>query len=197
MEVVDAQPRWAASAQCQTDSSPLVMGHPQFSRGSRTSGVSSEDFHRAMQFSRVGAVRHGPVTVDRDFGSGSTFGRSPHRARRSTVGICPMGVPSPQFGKESLPNCLRVPKPVTRGLCRRRGVEERTMHLGDEPGDTEGWGTGTNRNGTSARNLLTEIGPTDLDSPRNRHGASHDAPRRSAALGYFTRIISVRWPDIL
>jgi putative transposase len=59
---------------------------------------------------------------------------------------------------------------LTKRLLERGLSEEMTMHLGYEPGDTAGWGSGNNRNGTSAKTVLTEIGPIDLDIPRDRNG---------------------------
>jgi putative transposase len=60
---------------------------------------------------------------------------------------------------------------LTKRILERGLSEEMTMHLGYEPGDTAGWGTGNNRNGTSAKTVLTEIGPIDLDIPRDRNGS--------------------------
>ena len=37
------------------------------------------------------------------------------------------------------------------------------------PGDPIGHGTGNNRNGTSPKQVLTEIGAVDLDVPRDRN----------------------------
>jgi putative transposase len=59
---------------------------------------------------------------------------------------------------------------LTKRILERGLSEEMSMHLGYEPGDTAGWGSGNNRNGTSAKTVLTEIGPIDLDIPRDRNG---------------------------
>jgi putative transposase len=59
---------------------------------------------------------------------------------------------------------------LTKRILERGLSEEMTMHLGYEAGDPAGWGTGNNRNGTSAKTMLTEIGPIDLDIPRDRNG---------------------------
>lgn len=59
---------------------------------------------------------------------------------------------------------------LTKRILERGLSEEMTMHLGYEPGDPAGWRTGNNRNGTSAKMMLTEIGPIDLDIPRDRNG---------------------------
>ena len=44
-----------------------------------------------------------------------------------------------------------------------------TDHLGYEPGDPIGHGTGNNRNGSTPKRVLTEIGAVDLDVPRDRN----------------------------
>ena len=49
-------------------------------------------------------------------------------------------------------------------------AEELTDHLGYEPGDPVGRGTGNSRNGTTSKTLLTDVGPVELDSPRDRAG---------------------------
>jgi putative transposase len=48
--------------------------------------------------------------------------------------------------------------------------EELTDHLGYEPGDPAGRGSGNSRNGTTSKTLLTESGPVSLDTPRDRAG---------------------------
>jgi putative transposase len=48
--------------------------------------------------------------------------------------------------------------------------EELSDHLGYEPGDPAGRGSGNSRNGTSAKTLLTEAGPVELETPRDRAG---------------------------
>jgi putative transposase len=49
-------------------------------------------------------------------------------------------------------------------------TEELSDHLGYEHGDPAGRGSGNSRNGTSAKTLLTESGPVQLDTPRDRAG---------------------------
>jgi len=49
-------------------------------------------------------------------------------------------------------------------------AEELTDHLGYEPGDPAGRGSGNSRNGTTPKRLLTESGPVQLDTPRDRAG---------------------------
>lgn len=48
--------------------------------------------------------------------------------------------------------------------------EELSDHLGYEHGDTAGRGSGNSRNGTTAKTLLTEAGPIELETPRDRAG---------------------------
>ena len=59
---------------------------------------------------------------------------------------------------------------LTKRLIERGLSEELSDHLGYEPGDRGGRGSGNNRNGTSAKTVLTEIGAIDLDIPRDRLG---------------------------
>ena len=47
---------------------------------------------------------------------------------------------------------------------------ELTHHLGYEKGDPAGRGSGNNRNGHSAKTVLTEDGELDLSVPRDRAG---------------------------
>jgi putative transposase len=49
--------------------------------------------------------------------------------------------------------------------------EELTEHLGYEPGDPAGRGSGNSRNGSTRKTLLTESGPVELDTPRDREGS--------------------------
>jgi len=65
---------------------------------------------------------------------------------------------------------------LTKRLLERGLSEELSDHLGHEPGDATGRGSGNNRNGTSAKTVLTDIGAVDLDFPRDRSGG--EGPRR-------------------
>lgn len=49
--------------------------------------------------------------------------------------------------------------------------EELTDHLGYEPGDPAGRGSGNSRNGTTSKTVLTESGPVELETPRDRNGS--------------------------
>jgi putative transposase len=49
-------------------------------------------------------------------------------------------------------------------------AEELTDHLGYEAGDPAGRGSGNSRNGSTGKTLLTEAGPVELETPRDRAG---------------------------
>jgi putative transposase len=50
-------------------------------------------------------------------------------------------------------------------------AEELTDHLGYEPGDPAGRGSGNSRNGSMPETVLTEAGPVELETPRDRAGS--------------------------
>jgi transposase-like protein len=51
------------------------------------------------------------------------------------------------------------------------GLEvEMTEHLGYDKHDVEGRGSGNSRNGTRSKTVLTDIGPVEIDVPRDRAG---------------------------
>lgn len=66
---------------------------------------------------------------------------------------------------------LLGPEGVLTDLTSRimnRGMEaELTDHLGYESGDRAGHGSGNNRNGSSARSVLTDAGPVPVKVPRD------------------------------
>lgn len=64
-------------------------------------------------------------------------------------------------------------KQMTKAVLERALAEELTDHLGYEPGDPAGQGTGNSRNGYTPKTLLTEAGAIDLEAPRDRNG-THD-----------------------
>ena len=49
-------------------------------------------------------------------------------------------------------------------------AEELTDHLGYEPGDPAGRGSGNSRNGSTGKTVLTDSGPVALQTPRDRAG---------------------------
>jgi putative transposase len=59
---------------------------------------------------------------------------------------------------------------LTKRLLERALDEELTFDLGYERGDAVGHGSGNSRNGTTPKRVFTEIGPIDLDVPRDRNG---------------------------
>jgi putative transposase len=59
---------------------------------------------------------------------------------------------------------------LTKRILERGLSEELSEHLGYDAGDQAGHGSGNNRNGTSSKTVLTEIGAVDLDIPRDRNG---------------------------
>lgn len=60
---------------------------------------------------------------------------------------------------------------LTKRVLERGLSEELTEHLGYEEGDPAGRGSGNNRNGTTPKTVLTEMGAIDLDIPRDRNGS--------------------------
>ena len=62
---------------------------------------------------------------------------------------------------------------------------ELTDHVGYAPHDRAGHGSGNSRNGTRSKTVLTEIGPIDLDVPRDRAGTFEPVvvPKRRRRLG--------------
>lgn len=53
-----------------------------------------------------------------------------------------------------------------------RGMQaELTSHLGYEKHAAEGRGSGNSRNGTTSKTVDTEVGPVELDRPRDRNGS--------------------------
>lgn len=80
---------------------------------------------------------------------------------------------------------------LTKRLIERGLSEELSDHLGYEPGDPAGRGSGNNRNGTSPKTVLTEIGAVDLDIPRDRNGSFEPqlVPKHSRRLEGFNQNI--------
>jgi putative transposase len=59
---------------------------------------------------------------------------------------------------------------MTKAVLERALAEELTEHLGYEPGDPAGVGSGNSRNGYTPKTLATEAGTVDLEVPRDRNG---------------------------
>jgi putative transposase len=60
---------------------------------------------------------------------------------------------------------------VTKAVLERALAEEMSGHLGYEKHDPAGRGTGNNRNGTTPKTVLTDVGAVDLAVPRDRDGS--------------------------
>jgi putative transposase len=60
---------------------------------------------------------------------------------------------------------------VTKAVLERALGEELTEHLGYDKHDPAGRGSGNSRNGSTSKRLLTEVGPVDLQVPRDRVGS--------------------------
>ena len=59
---------------------------------------------------------------------------------------------------------------MTKAVLERALAEELTEHLGYEPGDPAGRGSGNSRNGYTPKTLATEAGTVELEVPRDRNG---------------------------
>lgn len=80
---------------------------------------------------------------------------------------------------------------LTKRILERGLAEELTDHLGYESGDPAGRGSGNNRNGTTPKTVLSEIGPIDVDVPRDRNGTFEPrlVPKGARRLEGFNRNI--------
>jgi putative transposase len=59
---------------------------------------------------------------------------------------------------------------VTKSVLETALNVEMTEHLGYEPNDPAGRGSGNSRNGTTRKTVNTDIGPVTIDVPRDREG---------------------------
>ena len=69
---------------------------------------------------------------------------------------------------------------LTKSVLERALAAELTDHLGYEPHDPGGRGSGNSRNGTTPKTLLTDVGAVDLQVPRDRAGTSIRSSCRKA-----------------
>src|SRR3954447_24017593 len=60
---------------------------------------------------------------------------------------------------------------MTKTVPERALAEELSDHLGYEPYDPAGSGSGNNRNGVTTKTVATELGPVELEVPRDRNGS--------------------------
>lgn len=90
---------------------------------------------------------------------------------------------------------LTGPNGLLTGLTRRvieTALEtEMTEHLGYEPGDPAGRGSGNSRNGRSSKKVHTEVGPVEIGVPRDRAGTFDPqlVPKHSRRLEGFNEAI--------
>ena len=56
---------------------------------------------------------------------------------------------------------------LTKNVLETALDAEMTEHLGYEKHDAAGRGSGNSRNGTRSKTVLTEIGPVEIDVPRD------------------------------
>jgi putative transposase len=80
---------------------------------------------------------------------------------------------------------------MTKAVLERALVEEMTDHVGYEPGDPAGVGSGNSRNGYSAKTVSTTAGPVRLDIPRDRRGTFTPTivPKHSRRIGQIDDMI--------
>lgn len=60
---------------------------------------------------------------------------------------------------------------LIKSVLERGMNAELTSHLGYEKNDPAGRGSGNSRNGTTPKTVATEVGPIELDRPRDRNGS--------------------------
>ena len=63
-----------------------------------------------------------------------------------------------------------VTRTLTKTLIETALKAEMTDHLGYEPGDPAGAGSGNSRNGTNAKTVVGKSGPLEIETPRDRNG---------------------------
>jgi transposase-like protein len=69
---------------------------------------------------------------------------------------------------------------------------ELSEHLGDEPHDPAGHNSGNSGNGARTRTVHTEVGPVELEVPRDRVGSFEPriVPKRQRRLAEFDGLVS-------
>lgn len=74
---------------------------------------------------------------------------------------------------------------MTKAVLERAMEAEMTAHLGYEPGDPTGRGTGNSRNGKTTKTVATTNGPVEIVVPRDRDGSFTPkiVPKRVRRLG--------------
>jgi hypothetical protein len=83
---------------------------------------------------------------------------------------------------------------VTKAVLERAPAEEMTGHLGYDKHDPAGRGSGNNRNGSTGKTVLTDIGAVGLAVPRDRNGTFEPQIARKGQTrleGFNDRIIAL------
>src|SRR3954470_6681136 len=83
---------------------------------------------------------------------------------------------------------------LTKRLLESALEGEITDHLGYDKHDPAGRGTGNSRNGTRAKTVLTDVGPVELEVPRDRNGSFEPkivAKRQKRLTGVDEMVISL------
>ena len=86
---------------------------------------------------------------------------------------------------------------VTKAVLERALDEELTDHLGYERHDPAGYGSGNSRNGTSGKQVHTDVGTVELEVPRDRNATFEPriVPKGTTRLkGFNERIIKLYAP---
>ncbi len=80
---------------------------------------------------------------------------------------------------------------LTSRIMNRAMQTEMTDHMGYEPGDPASWGSGNNRNGSSAKTVLTDAGSIPVMVPRDRNGTFEPKliPKHQRRLNGFNDLI--------
>ncbi|MCY1674974.1 transposase [Pseudarthrobacter sp. SL88] len=71
---------------------------------------------------------------------------------------------------------------MTKNVLETALEAERNEHLGYEKHDVAGLGSGSSGKGTRTKTLLTEIGPVEIDAPRDA-GSISDPPSCASGSG--------------
>ena len=69
---------------------------------------------------------------------------------------------------------------LTKNVLETALDAEMTEHLGYDKHDPAGRGSGNSRNGTRAKTVLTEIGPVEIEVPRDTNSTLRSADRQEA-----------------
>jgi putative transposase len=80
---------------------------------------------------------------------------------------------------------------LTKAVLERSLQTEMTHHLGYEPGDPAGRGSGNSRNGSSSKTVTTVSGPVEVAVPRDRNGCFESVivPKRARRLSNINSVV--------